>query len=88
MERPHQHHEHLTSTNLLAKITEDDFWPAHICPGDRGEVVAFCMDSSVTCPEYEFADRMIAANGVTVWIHDAATVRTVDAPPVSFRASS
>ncbi|MFZ5876612.1 MAG: ATP-binding protein [Nitrospirota bacterium] len=51
-----------------------DFWTSHIHPDDREFAVAYCLESSQRCTEYEFEYRMIAANGTPVWLHDVVYV--------------
>ena len=64
---------------------ENDFWVSHLHPDDREEAVAYCLENSETCREYEFDYRMISAAGQTVWLRDVVTVETVDGVPSELR---
>ena len=64
---------------------ENDFWVSHLHPDDREGALAYCLEHSKTCREYEFDYRMISASGQTVWIRDVVTVETVDGAPSELR---
>lgn len=55
---------------------EDGFWPAHIHPDDRERSLAYCREAGQRGEDHRFEYRMVAANGVVVWLHDIVTVIT------------
>ena len=54
--------------------TEPSFWRDHVHPDDRDWAMSFCTKATQEKRSHEFAYRMIAADGRTVWLRDATHV--------------
>jgi PAS domain S-box-containing protein len=52
------------------------FWPSHMPPEDRAWVPRHCREQAMQHDQYDLDYRMIAADGRTVWMHDAVSVLT------------
>jgi PAS domain S-box-containing protein len=64
---------------------EKDFWASHIHPEDREFAIRTCLESSAKCKDFEFEYRMVSSEGKTVWVHDIASVETLDGAPQTLR---
>jgi two-component system cell cycle sensor histidine kinase/response regulator CckA len=66
-------------------LHDPTFWQNHIHPDDRDQAVSFCVECTRERRDHRFEYRMIAADGRTVWLHDAVTVISADGEPVTLR---
>jgi PAS domain S-box-containing protein len=55
-------------------LAEPTFWRDHIHPDDQEWAAEFCVRATAEHRAHEFEYRMVAADGRTVWLHDAVNV--------------
>ncbi|MBI5772019.1 MAG: PAS domain S-box protein [Verrucomicrobia bacterium] len=77
--------ERLLGFPIARWLDDQDFWADHIHPDDRDETVRHCAASASRGEDHQFDFRMIAADGRTVWFHDAVTVVSDGGRPVMLR---
>jgi C4-dicarboxylate-specific signal transduction histidine kinase len=53
---------------------EEGFWIEHLQPEDRLESIEFCQRAVASGGSHQFENRMIAADGATVWLHNVLHV--------------
>ncbi|MBC8450775.1 GAF domain-containing protein, partial [bacterium] len=66
-------------------LSQPGFWPDHIHPDDRDDIVAFCRQEVMEGRSHEFEYRMIAADGSPVWLRDVVKVESDNGSPVRIR---
>jgi PAS domain S-box-containing protein len=65
-----------------------DFWPAHLHPEDREQVVARVNEYVNARDHYELEYRMIAKDGQVVWLHNLVSVIRENGHPRTVRGFS
>ncbi|HUQ40584.1 MAG TPA: EAL domain-containing protein [Acidimicrobiales bacterium] len=66
-------------------LTMPDFWSKHLHPEDAERVIQHADARVAAGHDYEHEYRMIAADGRSVWLHDAAKVERDEGRPVRLR---
>ncbi len=64
---------------------EPDFWKDHLHPDDRDWDLSFILAADIAKRHYEFEQRMIAADGSTLWLRNIVTVIKEQDQPVKLR---
>jgi PAS domain S-box-containing protein len=75
--------EKLLAYPVSAWSEEADFWINHLHPADRHWAPDYWRSMVEQCKDHDFDYRMIAADGRTVWLHDATSVIIEDGRVVS-----
>ena len=74
--------EQLLGYPLALWLEEPGFWASKIHPDDRAEALAYCLRETAALRDHSFEYRMVRADGLTVWVHDAAHVVAEGGRPV------
>ena len=76
-----QQAERILGYPIRAWLDDADFWPRHIHPDERDEIVRYCLEATQRKENHTFEYRMLAADGRIVWIRDiVAYVEVPDRP--------
>lgn len=66
-------------------LDDADFWPRHIHPDERDEIVRYCLEATQRKENHTFEYRMLAADGRIVWIRDIVAYIEVPDRPAMLR---
>jgi PAS domain S-box-containing protein len=80
-----QQAERLLGYPVRRWLDEADFWAAHLHDEDRERAVEYCRRCSAAAVDHQLEYRMIAADGRSVWLHDAVTVVAENGQPARLR---
>lgn len=70
--------ETLLGYPLSEWMENPDFWVDHLHPEDRAWAPDYCRSMVARLQDHDFDYRMLAADGRTVWLHDATSVIAED----------
>ncbi|MEK7727494.1 MAG: ATP-binding protein, partial [candidate division KSB1 bacterium] len=61
----------------------EHFWPEHLHADDRARALAFCQEACRHEADFDFAYRMLTAEGRILWVREiVSTVRSEDGPEI------